>query len=133
MNGFGSRMRLSNSGAYKPATINKRRNDLIFLGKSTPITTADWPSSALGRQTFFRRSPPLPCVLTLLPATLSSSHLRRNQSGPRHTEKVGHWVTRICGSSKWATAQKRLRTTALAQPITSYSALPATKSLCGTF
>ena len=39
---------------------------------------------------FFRRSPPLPCVLTIIPATLSSSHLRCNQSGLRHTKKVGH-------------------------------------------
>ena len=44
-NGFASQMRLSNSGAYEPpygpAPMNWRRNDLIFLCKSTPIPTAD--------------------------------------------------------------------------------------------
>ena len=49
-------MRLSNSGAYEspygPASMNGRRNDLIFLCKST--LTADWPSSALGgNESFF--------------------------------------------------------------------------------
>ena len=55
-NEFASRMRLSNSGAYGspygPAPMNGKRNDLIFLCKSTP--TADWPSSALGgNESFF--------------------------------------------------------------------------------
>ena len=49
-------MRLSNSGPYElpfgPALMNGRRNDLIFLCKSTP--TVDWPSSALGgNESFF--------------------------------------------------------------------------------
>ena len=53
-NGFASRMRLRNTGAYEqpygPAPINWRRIDLIFLCKSAPIPPAEGPSSALGRQ-----------------------------------------------------------------------------------
>ena len=52
-----------------------------------------------GNDLFFWRSPPLPWILTLIPATLSSSHHRCNQSvprksvtpysGPRNMEKIG--------------------------------------------
>ena len=45
INGCASQMRLSNSGVYEPpygpAPMNWRRNDFIFVCKSTPIPTAD--------------------------------------------------------------------------------------------
>ena len=67
---------------FRPRTDHPRHwrgNDLVF---------------------FFWRSPPLPCVLTVIPATLPSSRLRRNQSGPRHTEKVGHGK-KLCHKDLW--------------------------------
>ena len=101
-NGFSSRIRLRNTGAYEephePSPMNWRRNDLIFLSKLAPIPPAHWPSSALGNDLFFWKSPPLPRVLMLIPATLSSSHHRRDQSGPQK------YVT----SLKWATAHEMI-------------------------
>ena len=60
-NGFSSRIRLSNSGAYEPpygpASINWRRIDFVFFCKSSPIPLTNRP---------------------------------RTKRGPLHMEKVGH-------------------------------------------
>ena len=84
-------MRLSNSGEYEspygPAPMNWRCNDLIFHSNQLRFRPrTDHPPHWGGNDLFS----PMPCVLTIIPAALSSSHLRCNQSGPRHTEKVGY-------------------------------------------